>query len=67
MICQQGKSENPVAVPLDTFLEEKKKPAAVLVVEEDVLASVSPKDDVVQRAGIMNAWFTCHEMRIASI
>jgi hypothetical protein len=41
--------------------------AAVRVVKEDVLSSISTKDDVMQRTGIMNAWFTWHGKKIASI
>jgi hypothetical protein len=58
MVCQQGKSENPVAIALDTFLKKKKKTTTVLVVEKDVLTSIPPKDDVVHRARIMDPWFT---------
>jgi hypothetical protein len=66
MVCQQGKSENPVAIALDSFLKEKIKSATVLVVEKDVLTSIPPKDDVVHRARIMDPWFTCHGIKIAS-
>jgi hypothetical protein len=58
VVCQQGKSESPVAIALDSFLKEKIKSTTVLVVEKDVLTSIPPKDDVVHRARIMEPWFT---------
>jgi hypothetical protein len=57
MVCQLTKSQHPVAEPLNSLLDEKRKPAAVRVVKEDVLSGVSTKNDVIQSTGIMNAWF----------
>jgi hypothetical protein len=62
-----AKSQHPVAEPLNSFLDEKRKPTAVQVVKEDVLAGISTKNDVIQRAGIMNTWFVWHGIKIASI
>jgi hypothetical protein len=67
MVCQLAKSQHPVAEPLNSFLDEKRKPAVVRVVKEDVLSGISTKNDVIQRAGIMNAWFAWHGIKIASI
>jgi hypothetical protein len=66
MVCHETKREDTMTVPFDTFLNEKKKPATVFGVGEDVLASITAKDDMVQRAGIMKTGFTSHEKNITS-
>jgi hypothetical protein len=66
MVCHQTKGENTVAVPFDTFLDEKEKPATVFGVKENVLTAIAAKDDMVQRTGIVKAGFTGHEKSITS-
>lgn len=45
---------------LDAFLEQQEKSRTVTRIEEDVLATITAKDDVVNSAGIMKSRFTWH-------
>jgi hypothetical protein len=47
MVRHQAKCEHPMTESLNTFLNEKVKPVAVLVVEEYVLPGVTAKDYMV--------------------
>jgi len=53
-----------VPVPLDSFLDKKEKPATVFGVKEDVLASITAKDNMIQCAGKMKTGFASHDRRI---
>jgi hypothetical protein len=50
---------------LDPFLEKQKETGPVRRGEEDVFSGVSPEDYVVESAGVMDAGFACHGLRIA--
>jgi hypothetical protein len=60
MVCQLTESDYPVTKPLCSFLDEKRKPAAVRLAKEDVLAGITAKNDVINCAGIMYARFMWH-------
>ena len=49
-----------IAEALDAFLHQQEKPRTVTRIEEDVLAAITAKNDVVNSAGIMKSWFTWH-------
>ena len=47
------------------FEEVREVSRPILVIKEDVLPLVSPRDDMVQRARKMNTWFASHEPRLS--
>jgi|GEM_PF-4584623 len=56
-----------MAEPLNPFLDEKIKAIAVRVINENILSVIFTDNEMTQRAGIMNTWFTWHGIEIASI
>lgn len=60
-VCRH-EAEGMDAIPetLDAFLEQQEKSRAVTRIEEDVLAAVAAKNDMINGAGEMKAWFAWH-------
>ncbi len=65
MVGHQTKSQQAMVVPLDAFLEKKKKPATVIIVPEDVLSGIASYYHVVQGAGKMDARFSWYGTMLA--
>lgn len=60
-VCRH-ETEGMDAIPetLYAFLQQQKKPRTVTRIEEDVLAAIATKNDVINGAGIMKSRFAWH-------
>jgi hypothetical protein len=66
MSVRRHETEGMDAIPetLDAFLEQQEKPRAVTRIEEDVLAAIAAKNDMINGAGEMKSWFAWHARSI---
>ena len=65
VIGHEAEGVNSVSEPAGSLLEQEVETVPVVVGKEDGLTAVAPENDVVESAGKMNAWFTCHGEMIA--
>ena len=66
VVGHQAKSVNTMSVFFHAFLEKKIKARPVGLGEKNVLSAVSPQDNVVNCAGIVNAWFSSHAFSVSA-
>lgn len=60
MVRHEAEGMDAIPETLNAFLDQQEKPRAVTVIEEDVLAAIAAKDDVINGAGIMKSRFAWH-------
>jgi len=62
MGVRRHETEGMDAIPetFDAFLEQQEKPRAVTRIEEDVLAAIAAKNDMINGAGEMKSWIAWH-------
>jgi len=54
----QAKGMGPILEAFNTFLKQQKKTPTVSRIEEDILAAIATKNDVINGPGIMKSRFT---------
>jgi hypothetical protein len=64
MVGHQAEAMDTVSKAFNSLLEEQIKPGAILVIEENRLAIIATKDNVIQCSGVDDSWFSSHEMRL---
>lgn len=67
MIGHETESLYAVPESAGSFLKQKVETVAVIVGKEDRLAAVTPKYDMIESAGKMDAWFACHAKMIPQV
>ena len=59
MVGHQTKCQDPVLEFLDSFLQEQIEFGPVFLGEENILAAVTPEDNMIDRPRKMDTWFAC--------
>ena len=67
MVCHQTVGMNAASVAFDTLLKQEEKLVTVFVVKEDVGSAVATEHNVVERARILDSWFTRHGMILGQV
>lgn len=67
MIGHEAVCMNAMLVFLYTFLEKKKELTSILLVKKNILTGIATKDDMITSTGIMESWFSSHEVLLNSI
>jgi hypothetical protein len=66
VIGHAAESMNPIAEAARPLLQQQTEAVAIGIGEEDILAGVATKDDVIKTAWKMDAGFTSHGNEITS-
>ena len=65
MVCHAAKGMDAATELYSHFLHEQVIATTVSIIKEYWITCVAAKDDVIDCAGEVYAWFTCHGERLA--
>jgi len=60
VVCNEAEAVDAAVELLNGILQNQIKPVPVSIFKEDRFSCVAAKNDMVDSAGIVDAWFSCH-------
>jgi hypothetical protein len=66
MIRKKAKSMNTMTESLCSFLQQETELGLIDISKEHVTLVVTPKNDMIERSGVVNTVFSCHRKVIRS-